>query len=65
MIVLIVFVLAVLLAWALEHLFKRDCGRPGCEGWEWTHTGLCSKCYQPVQGTCLAGRVFRRIIGTR
>ena len=65
MTVIIVILSFLAVVWALETLFKRDCGRPGCNGWEWTNTGHCSDCRQPVIGTCLAERVFRRIIGTR
>jgi len=54
------FVVLVVLCWASETIFKRDCGRPGCKGWEFTHTGICSDCCQPVIGTSKAIRAWRR-----
>jgi hypothetical protein len=58
--IILIIILAVLFVWTLEHLFKRDCGRSGCNGWEYTHTGICSRCCQPVLGTSAAIRFWRK-----
>lgn len=37
------------IAW--ENFFKVKCSEPGCNGWEWGHTGHCSDCGKAVGKT--------------